>query len=225
MRFIGRKKELKQLSLLLKKKTASLVVVKGRRRIGKSRLIEEFGKSFDTVFSFAGVFPTPHTTPKDQRDHFGWQLAKIVGELPFKEDDWNGHFLRLANYTRKGRLLILLDEISWMGSLDPNFLGKLKNAWDLEFKKNPRIVLVLCGSVSTWINKNILSSTGYFGRVSLTITLKELPLDACNQFWISKKNSFGNISAYEKFKMLSVTGGIPKYLEEIHPNLPAERNA
>ena len=217
---MGREEELKRLNLLLRKKTASLVVVKGRRRIGKSRLIEEFGKSFDAVFSFSGIFPTPQTTPKDQRDNFGWQLGTKMGELPFKEDDWNGCFLRLANYTRESRALILLDEISWMGSLDPNFLGKLKNAWDLEFKKNPKLVLVLCGSVSPWINKNILSSTGYFGRISLTLTLKELPLHVCNQFWAEKEN----ISAYEKFKVLSVTGGIPKYLEEIYPDFSAERN-
>jgi hypothetical protein len=47
------------------------------------------------------------------------------------------------------------------------FLGKLKNAWDLEFKKNPKLILVLCGSVSTWIEQNIIKNTGFFGRISL----------------------------------------------------------
>lgn len=218
--FIGRTKELQQLNLLLQKKTASLVVVKGRRRIGKSRLIEEFGKSFSQVFSFSGLFPTEKTTAQDQMNHFGWQLGTAVGELPFKDDDWNSLFLRLASYTRKGQVLILLDEISWLGSLDSNFLGKLKDAWDKEFKKNSQLVLVLCGSVSTWIEENILKSTGYFGRISLSLTLKELPLNQCNHFWDTAKH----ISAYEKFKILSVIGGIPKYLEEIHPELPAEKN-
>lgn len=218
--FIGRTQELQQLNLLLKKKTASLVVVKGRRRIGKSRLIEEFGKSFSRVFSFSGLYPTEKTTSKDQMNHFGWQLGTAVGELPFKDDDWNSLFLRLANYAKEDLVLILLDEISWIGSLDPNFLGKLKDAWDKEFKKNPKLVLVLCGSVSTWIEENILNSTGYFGRISLCLTLKELPLYQCNRFL----NTTAHISAYEKFKMLSVTGGIPKYLEEIHPELPAEKN-
>ena len=54
---------------------------------------------------------------------------------------------------------ILFDEISWMGSKDPHFLGKLKNAWDQHFKKNPNLILILCGSASSWIEKNILSST------------------------------------------------------------------
>lgn len=219
--FIGRIEELNQLHLLLKKKTASLVVVKGRRRIGKSRLVEEFGKSFESVFLFSGLYPTEKTTTKDQMDHFGWQLGKCVGELPFKDDDWNGLFLRLAHYTRKGSVLILLDEISWIGSLDATFLAKLKDIWDKEFKKNPRLVLVLCGSVSTWIEENILCSTGFFGRISLSLTLKELPLKHCN--WFLDYNS-DHISTFEKFKILSVTGGIPKYLEEIHPTIPAEKN-
>lgn len=219
--FAGRKKELKQLNFLLKKASSSLVVIKGRRRIGKSRLVEEFGKQFSKVFSFSGVPPTEKTTLLDQLREFGWQLGKALGEPPFKEDDWNDLFLRLAKRTHKGRVLILLDEISWMGSKDSHFLGKLKNAWDLEFKKNPQLILVLCGSVSSWINQNILSSTGFLGRISLDLTLEELPLSDCNPFWLKHTTE---IAPYEKFKVLAVTGGIPKYLEEIKPHLTAEEN-
>lgn len=218
--FVGRKKELNKLNLLLNKKSASLVVVKGRRRIGKSRLIEEFGKSH-RIYTFSGVLPNEKTTLQSQLREFGWQLGKALGKPAFKDDDWNDLFLRLAKHTRKGRVIILFDEISWMGSLDSDFLGKLKNAWDLEFKKNPQLILVLCGSVSAWIEKNILSSSGFLGRISLKLTLEELPLFYCNNFWIDQGD---NISAYEKFKVLSVTGGIPKYLEEIQSNLSAEEN-
>lgn len=57
------------------------------------------------------------------------------------------------------------------------------------------------------------------GRVSLTIRLEELPLYDANQFWENR-----SISSYEKFKVLGVTGGIPRYLEEIRPELTAEEN-
>lgn len=220
MAFIGRKEELKQLNMLFKKNTASLVVVKGRRRIGKSRLIQEFGKNMK-MYSFSGIPPTEKTTHKDQLNEFGWQLGKALGQPAFKDDDWNDLLLRLANHTRKGKVLIFLDEISWIASKDPNFLGKLKNFWDLEFKNNPNLMLVLCGSVSAWIEKNILSSTGFLGRISLNLTLEELPLSDCNLFW---STTYKNISSYEKFKILSVIGGIPKYLEEIQPSLSAEEN-
>ncbi len=68
------------------------------------------------------------------------------------------------------------------------------------------------------LKKNILSSTGFVGRISFTITLRELPLTDCSKFWPK------NISVYEKFKVLAVTGGVPKYLEEINPKLSAEDN-
>jgi uncharacterized protein len=61
--------------------------------------------------------------------------------------DWGDVFTFLSKYTNKRKVAILLDEISWMGSLDATFLGKLKNAWDTQFKKNPKLTLVLCGSV------------------------------------------------------------------------------
>lgn len=218
--FFGRKKELAQLNLLLKKKSSSLVVIKGRRRIGKSRLIQEFGKNFN-ILTFSGIPPSQKTTLNDQLQEFGWQLGKNLNQPSFKEENWNDLFLRLAHHTKKGRVIIVLDEISWMGSKDPNFLGKLKNAWDLEFKNNPQLILILCGSVSAWIEKNILSSTAFLGRVSLNLTIEEMPLHDCNEFLWGKNH---NISSYEKFKILSVTGGIPKYLEEIQSSLPAEEN-
>jgi uncharacterized protein len=222
--FIGRQQELKKFNLLLKKNTASLVVIKGRRRIGKSRLIQEFAKSIKT-YALAGLAPTPETTAQGQRDEFGAQLGRLVNQPPFRETDWSVLFSRLASHTRKGRMMIVLDEVSWMGSKDENFLGKLKQAWDAEFKSNPQLIMVLCGSVTPWIEKNILSSTGFLGRISLDLTLEELPLADCNKFWgIWGNGANENISAYEKFKVLSVTGGVPKYLEEILPQLPAEEN-
>ncbi len=71
--FIGRKQELHDLQLLLSKKTASLVVIKGRRRIGKSRLIEEFAKN-KTFLRFEGVAPTRFTTAQAQRAEFARQI-------------------------------------------------------------------------------------------------------------------------------------------------------
>ncbi|HBI21830.1 MAG TPA: ATPase, partial [Legionella sp.] len=77
------------------------------------------------------------------------------------------------------------------------------------------------GSVSVWIEENILRSTGFLGRISLVFTLKELPLKDCGSFLVQKQNP---LSAYEQFKILSVTGGIPRYLEEVQSTLSAEEN-
>ncbi len=218
--FIGRKAELKELERFSKKRSASLIVVQGRRRIGKSRLIEEFGKKL-SIYTFSGLAPSTKTTLQAQLDEFANQLSVVLGIPGIKGEDWTTLFLLLAKHTRQERAVIVLDEISWMGSKDPDFLGKLKNAWDLHFKKNPDLILIICGSASAWIEKNILSSTGFMGRISFVLTLEELPLKDCNQFWLAIGAQW---SAYEKFKMLSVTGGIPRYLEEIQPERGAEEN-
>lgn len=218
--FIGRKTELEALSKLLKKNVASLVVVQGRRRIGKSRLIEEFAKKH-TFFQFSGLPPTNETTLQSQLNEFSRQLSVQTGLPEIHANDWTKLFALLAEKIKSGRIIVLLDEISWMGSKDPDFLGKLKNAWDLQFKKNPKLIFILCGSVSSWIEKNILSSTGFLGRISYRLTLEELPLQDCNQFWL---RAGGHISPYEKLKVLSVTGGVPRYLEELKPTLSAEEN-
>lgn len=214
--FVGRKEELKDLERLFKKKSSSLVVIQGRRRIGKSRLAQEFGKNHQFI-QLSGMPPSLTTTAQSQRDEIMNQLCLTTGIPDIKVDDWSKMFALIAREVRDKKTVILLDEISWMGSKDPDFLGKLKNAWDLYFKQNANLVLILCGSISTWIEENILSSTGFMGRISLVLTLKELSLKDCHQF-------LGGGAPHDMFKLLSVTGGIPRYLEEIQMDITAEEN-
>lgn len=218
--FIGRKRELGLLNDLFKKKSASLVVIRGRRRIGKSRLAQEFAKK-TSYYIFSGLPPTKDVTAHDQREEFARQLHRELKVPLPRTENWGDLFWHLAQQTQKGKMVLVLDEISWMGSKDHTFLGKLKTAWDLYFKNNPQLILILCGSISSWIEKNILSSTGFMGRISLDIVLEELPLCECNEFWNSEQD---RVSAFDKFKVLSVVGGVPRYLEEILPNQSAETN-
>ncbi len=219
--FYGRERELDMLKELQDSKVARLVVLRGRRRIGKSRLAEKFGEFFEKRLTFVGLPPEEGVTADIQRRHFVNELERQTGQFSLRFDDWDFIFDALSRTTKQGRVLIVLDEINWMGSLDPAFLGKLKTAWDLHFKKNPRLVLLLSGSMSAWIEKHILRSTGFFGRIALDIVLQELPLYQCNHFWSPVEK---RISALEKFKVLSITGGVPLYLESINPKLSAEEN-
>ncbi len=218
--FFGRQRELQILQRLQSKRTASLVVIKGRRRIGKSRLAEEFGKTIKT-YKFDGLPPEKDVTPQHQRKEFARQMQEQLNIPGLSSADWGDLFWHLAQQTQEGRILLILDEINWMGDKDPTFLGKLKTAWDRDFKKNPELIIILSGSMSKWIEDNILSSTGFLGRISVDMTLEELPLPVCNQFWSPNAD---RVSAYEKFKILSVIGGVPRYLEEIRPQWTAEEN-
>ncbi len=219
-RFVGRENELKDLHELFEKKSASLVVVTGRSGIGKSRLIQEFAKDC-TFYEFRGV-PPKQSMAKDVQLFFFTEMFKLqAGLLEVKTASWLELFYLLAQQVKdEGRVVILFDEISWMGSLDPYFLGQLKDAWNLYFSKNPNLTLILCGSVSSWIEKNILSSSAFMGRVSHQLTMEELPLNKCNEFWAGSPHT----SFYDKLKVLAVTGGVPRYLKELKLRLPAEEN-
>ena len=222
IQFVGRGHEKARLTSALRKKTASLIVIKGRRRIGKSRLITEFAQDH-TFYKFTGLPPNNDQTAnaQAQRDHFALRLHQQTDLPEISTNDWSKLFSLLKERTQSGRVVILLDEITWMAADDKTFLAKLQSAWENELKKNPELILILCGSVSAWIESNILSSTGYFGRVSIQLTLEELPLHHCNQLL---KNLGFKGSDYEALMLLSITGGIPWYIEQLDPGIPLTEN-
>jgi AAA+ ATPase superfamily predicted ATPase len=217
-RFIGRQEELKRLIATTKKNTASFIVIKGRRRIGKSRLVNEFSKNFSHYYKFEGLAPDKKTTHAEQLNIFCGQISREFKIPKANYDDWSDAFWAVSERVKTGKILLFFDELSWMGSKDHLFLSNIKNFWDNQLKTNDQLIFIVASSASSWIEKNLLSSTGFVGRVSLTLKLEELSLFDCNQFWPKY------ISAYEKFKTLGVTGGIPKYLEEINPKESAEEN-
>ena len=96
--FVGREDELKELKRLYGKRTASLVVVKGRRRVGKSRLIREFGRG-KSLYMFSGIPVTKETTAQSQRGEFARQLAEQFGLPSLKADDWGDLFTLLSKQT------------------------------------------------------------------------------------------------------------------------------
>jgi hypothetical protein len=108
-----------------------------------------------------------------------------------------------------------------MGGYDKDFPAYLKMAWDKKLKNHSNLVLVLCGSVSAWIADNILNSTGFVGRNSLDLNVQELPLrDAISVIGPTAER----MSSTEKLDILSVVGGIPRYLEEVRPSLTVDEN-
>jgi hypothetical protein len=218
--FVGREQELGKLEDLLRSGRASLVVIRGRRRIGKSRLVEEFGRG-KRFLAFSGLPPAPGMVAQDQRDAFTRQLA-AAGHLPsFQVTDWSDAFAHLSRQLTHAPTVVLFDEISWMGAKDPSFIPKLKAWWDLVLQNHPSVVLVLCSSISTWIDRNILNSTALFGRVSLYLELTELPIPQCKK--LLRLQGFQG-SDIDVFKILSIVGGVPWYLEQIHGSHSADEH-
>lgn len=221
--FVGRDLELAKLKELARLNVPSLVVIKGRRRVGKSRLATEFAARLSGYRSIliTGMAPDEKVTAADEREDFASQLSRGLSVPAPRADDWNTLLWALADRTATGKWVVILDEINWLGAKDATFLGKLKSAWDVHFSKNKKLILILSGSLSSWIERNILHSTGFVGRVHLDLTLDELPLRDCLPF-LETGHQF--LSSYEKFKIVAVTGGIPSYLERIDPASSADAN-
>jgi len=221
--FYGRKDELQALEELWEKSSASLVVCRGRRRIGKSTLIHEFAvRSKAKLFLFEGVAPKPGVTNATQLERFMRQIAEQFNCGYRKVDSWYEALAELdAVLRRKSRTVVLIDEISWLGKYDPAFPGDLKYAWDNRFKRHSNHIFVFCGSVSSWIADNISNSTAFFGRISRDMVIGELPIADAVRFW---GKSVERLATRDISDVLAVTGGVPKYLEDINPALPASEN-
>ena len=221
--FYGREDLIDSLLTLFKKRGSSLVTCRGRRRIGKSTLIEMFAERADARFiKVEGLRPRRGLSNSDELSNFVAQLAAQTGCEETPPSNWLNAFIRLDKEIDDAkRTVVLLDEVSWMAHYDITFSGTLKIAWDNYFKRHPKLVLVVCGSVSTWIRDNIIEDGSFYGRRSLDVVVPELPLAECVKFWGKAAH---RIDRREIVDMLSVTGGVPRYLEEIDPGATANEN-
>ena len=209
MPFVGRAEALAELKRLDESIGASLIVIRGRRRIGKSRLVEKYAEH-KAFIKFSGLAPEEGVTAKHQRENFAYQFQEqFHSHLP-SSDDWNHLFSALANQINDQPLVLLFDEITWMADNDPTFLPKLKNFWDDHAKQNPNLLFVLCSSISSWVDENILASKAFYGRVRGQITLEELSLSESKEL-LTQLNI--RCSSLETFYILSITGGVPWYME------------
>ena len=222
-RFFGRESIIRILDELWGKNSPSFVTCRGRRRVGKSTLIERFAEVSGARFlRIEGAKPNENTTDEDERRSFAFQLSSQTGAEDSSPSNWLNAFIRLSKEIDDNvRTVVLLDEVSWMGCFDHTFSATLKIAWDNHLKKHSNLVFVVCGSVSTWIRDNIIDNKAFYGRRSLDIVVPELPLSECVKFWGDKA---GSVSEREILDMLAVTGGIPRYLEELNPSLSCEEN-
>ena len=114
--FIGRTDELAKLKREANKSKASLLVVRGRRRIGKSTLLEQFGQEFPRCFIFQGLAPRKNLVNKHQLQTFARQFSEHFDLPEVVFHNWHEALSELAKRTAKGKVLIVLDEISWMAS-------------------------------------------------------------------------------------------------------------
>ncbi len=179
---IGRKDEIRQLDDAYKSDQSEFVAVYGRRRIGKTYLITEaFGNKF--AFHHTGL---KEGNTKRQLEHFRLSLRRQGHYDCPRLKDWLEAFFeleRLLDGQESGRKVVFLDEVPWLDTPRSGFLSALEAFWNgfASFRKD--IVLVVCGSATSWIVRNIIrNSGGLYNRVRTRIKLFPFTLAECEDY-------------------------------------------
>jgi uncharacterized protein len=221
--FIGRERELAELDATARRPGAKLVVIKGRRRVGKSRLAKEFARRHPGMacHDVTGLPPSEVGSGAAVLENVAGQLSRLFKMPAPSPKSWDDLFWHLADRLAGGNAILVLDEVNWLGRWDPLFSARLWALWETNLSRLDNFILILSGSLAGWIDDKFSSNTGYVGRISWNMTLDELPIRDALRFFGARRS---RISLHEQLQMLLVTGGIPRYLEELDPRQSAEEN-
>ncbi len=205
---IGRKEEKQILGEILKKEEASILIVYGRRRVGKTFFIENAlsSRNLIKIEGVQGLSESEQLSAAFRQLGKYWQdplLSKIVAK------SWDDFFEFIASKTKKGRVTLYLEELQWLSNYDSKFLSYLKFWWDNHFKKNPSLLLVLCGSAPSFMINSVIKSKALYNRSQYVMPMNPFTLSECREFLGSRNSSQELMDAY-----LSI-GGIPEYLKYI----------
>ena len=215
---IGRNSEIKLLTERAQSKRAELVIIYGRRRIGKSTLIKDFSNKYPHLL-FEGI---ENQDTYFQLEHFKRQLQSqihdpLLQRVQFRH--WEDAFDYLTRHLQNSRerFLVSFDEFQWMAAGQSKLVALIKYYWD-NFWKELRLMLILCGSIASFMVKKVIKSQALYGRFTLELQVKKLTLIDIQDFFPKSK------SKNEILRYTLIFGGVPKYLEEINSKLSLDQN-
>ena len=227
MKIIGRKREQEVLTYCSNSEKPEFLVVYGRRRVGKTFLIKEF---FNNEFAFYAT-GVNNVGTKEQLGYFYESLREygsVEGEVP---KTWREAFSRLKSLISdpnvkkdpaSGKIVIFLDEVPWMDTAKSGFKPALDYFWNSFASSQKDILLIVCGSATSYIIKNIIGDKGgFYNRITNSIRLMPFTLKECEEFYISNGVS---INRYEIIQSYMVFGGIPYYLNLINRRMSLAQN-
>lgn len=214
--FIGREAELKFLQDKYTEERGQLIVLYGRRRVGKTETLREFCKDKPHVF-----FSCTQTTDLVQLRNFSGRMFKE--DIPAKNyisefADWEKAFRAVLDlpYGNQKKLLVI-DEFPYMCRGNKSIPSILQNLWDAELRDS-NVMIILCGSAMSFIEKELLSEKNpLYGRATGIYKMKEMGFYDAVKF-------FPEYSDRDKVLTYAVLGGIPHYLRQWNPKLSVDEN-
>ena len=212
--FIGREEELHILQSALDSEEPEMVAVIGRRRIGKTFLINEAYKG-RILFEVTGIQHAPRT---EQIYNFTYQLNEVANNpIPLPApSNWLETFVLLINWLKQQdqtqKLVVFFDELSWLATPNSGFLRALGFFWN-SWAVKQNIVVVICGSAASWMIQKVVNHRGgLHNRITRRIFLAPFTLGETEKFLQSRNLRFDRFQIAEIFMLM---GGIPHYLKEI----------
>lgn len=217
MHIAGRDREVLKLDEFYNSHKSEFMAVYGRRRVGKTYLIKQYFQKKDCeFFSATGL---DNSSFKLQRMAFCSELGKqLFNGLPIETpNSWFKIFELLdtaIDKSQKKKFIIFLDELPWMVTRKSQFLEALEYFWNQRWNFSNKVKLVICGSLSSWIVRNIIENTGsLYHRVTYRLKIEPFNLEQTHQFL--KENNHVHLTQKHILKLYMVLGGIPLYLEQI----------
>lgn len=203
-RFIDREQEMDTLQNEYNREGSALVVMYGRRRVGKTTLISEFIKDKHALFFLAS-----EESETQNRTVFKEKAADFINSDLLRNADvksWDVVFKAIMDAPHPSKPVIVLDEFQYLGKSNPAFPSIFQRIWE-EFLKKRSVMVILCGSLISMMESQTLDySSPLYGRRTAQIRLKQIPFSYYHEFFPEK-------SRRELIEMYAVTGGVPKYIE------------
>jgi AAA+ ATPase superfamily predicted ATPase len=216
--FIGRREQIELLNKLYQSDKSEIAVIYGRRRVGKSTLVQHFIRN-EICLYFEGLENqnTKEQIENIKKDFIRQTQDSLVHKMQF--NSWNDIFDYITHYLKNSRKKVILffDEFQWMTVGRTSLVSILKKYWDQEWSKESCLV-ILCGSISSYMVNKVIRSSALYGRISKEINVRSLEPELTGKL-LSPKRDSDEIVIYNL-----VLGGIPKYWEEINTSKSAIQN-
>ncbi len=226
---IGRKEELKKMQSLFVRKQSDFLAIYGRRRVGKTFLVTQYFKD-KFAFRHTGLSPYEEKgqiTMHDQLQAFHYSLIRFGQEegIPCPKS-WQEAFFRLEMLLEKkadgNKMVVFIDELPWMDTPRSKFVSAFGNFYNGWATDRDDILLVVCGSNSSWILKNIVNGKGgLYDRMTCEMKLIPFTLRETEAYLQSKGVQ---MSRYDVVRTYLALGGVPYYLSYVQPGMSVEQN-
>lgn len=204
LNFIDREKELSTLEREYAREGASLVILYGRRRVGKTTLISEFIQNKNALFFLAS-----EESEVQNRRLFQEKAAEFIHSDLLRAaavSNWDVIFQAVMDAPHREKPILVIDEFQYIGRSNPAFLSVFQRIWEERLKNRP-VMVILCGSLIHMMESQTLAyGSPLYGRRTAQIRLGQIPFQYYARF-------FPGRSRNELIEMYAVTGGVPKYIE------------